>query len=90
MDFLRWVYYHLKLKTGIADTYRYEQFMKKNDSFYDFDHLLLHSNLNSSNKDRVLESLIFIEILLILKFHKEFSNFLRKLNLLEVKNKQIM
>jgi hypothetical protein len=81
MDFLRWFYYHIKLKTGIADTYRYEQFMKKNDKLYDFDHLLVFSNLNSTNKEKVLENLLLIEIFLILKFHVTFTNFMKNFKL---------
>lgn len=81
MDFVRWLYYHIKLKTGIADTYRNEQFMKKNDKLYDFEHLLVFCNLNSTNKQKVLENVLLMEIFLILKFHVSYTNFLTKFNL---------
>jgi len=46
--------------TKIADTYRYEQFLKKHDFIYDFE-ILMHSiNFNSNNKAKVKENLTFL------------------------------
>jgi hypothetical protein len=57
MDFIRWLYYYFMLYSGIADTYRNEQFLKKPDFLYNFEMLTLNCNLNSSNKHAVKERL---------------------------------
>ncbi len=51
------------LKSGIADTYRYEQFIKKPDVLYNIDHLIYQVNLNSLDKNKVEERLVFLQLL---------------------------
>jgi len=53
------------LKTGIADTYRYEQFIKKPDLLYNIEHMLHYANLNSLDKKNVLQKLVILEFLLL-------------------------
>lgn len=60
MDFARWIYYYIMIYTKIADTYRYEQFLKKPDFIYDFEMLMHSVNFNSNDKERVKENLIFV------------------------------
>jgi hypothetical protein len=57
MDFIRWIYYYFMLYSGIADTYRNEQFMKKSDWLYDLETSLIHINMNSIDKNRVKSEL---------------------------------
>jgi hypothetical protein len=57
MDFIRWIYYYFMLYSGIADTYRNEQFMKKSDWLYDLEASLIHINMNSIDKNRVKSDL---------------------------------
>lgn len=56
MDFVRWAYYLFMIHSGIADTYRYEQFLPKCDLFYDFTMLFVSCNPNSGNKKKVIEN----------------------------------
>ena len=49
------------LYSGLADTYRNEQYLKKLDFIYDFELLLIYSNMNSLHKDKVKENLFFIK-----------------------------
>jgi hypothetical protein len=53
MDFIRWLYYNFMLYSGIADTYRNEQFLKKPDFIYNAEMLLLSCNLNNPDKQNV-------------------------------------
>ncbi len=57
MDFIRWIYYYLMIYTGIADTYRNEQFLPKFDKLYEFEMLIHSCNLNGLNKKAVKENL---------------------------------
>ncbi len=43
--------------TGIADTYRNEQFISKNDKIYELEMLLHSCNMNSLDKKKVKENL---------------------------------
>jgi len=74
-DFVRWFNYYFMLKTGIADTYRNEQFIKKPDFLYNFDYLINKVNLNSSDKEKVAERLIFLQYLLIINIISRIKNF---------------
>jgi hypothetical protein len=78
MDWIRWFYYNFMIYTAIADTYRYEQFLKKNDSVYNMELLLFSCNLNSNNKKKVKENLMivlfFIFISVIQKTNKIFES----------------
>lgn len=69
------------LKTGIADTYRYEQFIKKPDSFYNFEYLLTMSNLNSLDKRQAKEKLIFLEFVLLVKLYTFYSEWTKNLKI---------
>jgi hypothetical protein len=60
MDFVRWFYYHFKIKTGMADTYRNEQFMKKTDFLYNLEFIILQANLNTGDKRKLKNNLFFI------------------------------
>lgn len=75
MDIVRWLYYHIKIKTGIADVYRNEQFMNKNDTLYNYDYLMVNSNLNSHNKEKVIENLVVLELILLAKIHSYEEQF---------------
>jgi hypothetical protein len=57
MDLVRWAYYYFMLYSGIADTYRNEQFLKKPDSLYEMEMLIFSCNLNSNNKKKVKANL---------------------------------
>ncbi len=62
MDWVRWIYYYFMIYSGIADTYRYEQFIKKNDALYNIELLLFSCNLNSHHKKKVLENFLIVTI----------------------------
>lgn len=57
------------LKSGLADVYRNEQFLPKNDFMYNIELLLINCNLNSYDKQNVIKklSLVYIYILANLK-----------------------
>ena len=57
------------LKSGIADVYRNEQFLPKPDVLYNFELLLIHCNLNSTNKERVKRdiSIALLYLMIILR-----------------------
>lgn len=80
MDFVRWIYYYFMIYTKIADTYRYEQFIKKYDWIYEFEMLMHSVNLNSSDKQKVKENFLFV-----LKFYFCFF-FARKIHQIQAKN----
>lgn len=62
MDWVRWIYYYFMINTGIADTYRYEQFIRKSDSLYNLEFLIFSCNMNSIDKKMVLENLMIVSI----------------------------
>ena len=45
------------IKTGVADTYRNEQYISKNDKLYELEMLLHSCNMNSLDKNKVRENL---------------------------------
>ncbi len=57
MDFIRWIYYYFMLYSGIADTYRNEQFLPKLDKLYEFEMLIHSCNLNGLDKHKVKHNL---------------------------------
>ncbi len=65
-DVIRYVYHQFMIHSGIADTYRYEQFIKKNDILYNLELLLIYSNMNRANKEILFEYLITIGIYLLI------------------------
>jgi hypothetical protein len=62
MDFFRCGFYYFMLSTGLADTYRNEQFLSKADFIYDFQFLLHKANFNSHEKSKVKENLLLITL----------------------------
>lgn len=75
MDFIRAFYYKFMLVTGIADTYRNEQYIYKPDLLYDFERLILMSNLNSLNRERVRDNINLLLVYLVLRFIIEYKEF---------------
>ena len=47
-DFLRYVYSKIMTASGIADTYRNEQFLKKPDFQYDLERFFIFANFNNT------------------------------------------
>ena len=79
MDFVRWIYYYFMIYSKIADTYRYEQFLKKPDFIYDFE-ILMHSvNFNSNDKERAKQNLIFVlKYYIVLLFSDKFKKLIEQ------------
>jgi hypothetical protein len=80
MDWIRWVYYKLMIYSGMADTYRYEQFLKKNDSLYNLELLLLCCNLNTENKKKVLENLMIVCLFLFISAIDQVNKMIPSIN----------
>lgn len=49
-DFARAAYYTFMIKTGLADTYRNEQYVPKSDFFYEQERQMLYLNFNNPDK----------------------------------------
>jgi len=58
MDWVRAVYYIFMYYTGLADTYRNEQYFPKMDLFYNFERNMIAINFTNPNKDKVALNLI--------------------------------
>ena len=58
MDWLRAFYYLFMVKTGLADTYRNEQFFPKLDFFYNFERAMIAMNFANPDKSKVARNLI--------------------------------
>jgi len=58
MDWIRAFYYLFMTKTGLADTYRNEQFFPKLDLFYNFERNMLYLNFANPDKSNVARGLI--------------------------------
>lgn len=69
MDFVRAFYYKVMLITGIADTYRNEQYISKPDFLYDLDRLMLIANLNSMNREMVGDNIAIMTLYSILNWY---------------------
>lgn len=79
MDFVRWIYYYFMIYSKIADTYRYEQFLKKPDFIYDFEMLMHSVNFNSNDKEKVKANLIFVlKYYMVLLFSGKFKTLIDK------------
>ena len=50
MDWIRAFYYIFMTKTGLADTYRNEQYFPKSDYFYDLERNLIAINFGNPDK----------------------------------------
>lgn len=58
MDWVRAFYYLFMTTTGLADTYRNEQFFPKNDFFYDYERNLIAINFANPDKGKVARNII--------------------------------
>lgn len=58
MDWIRAFYYLFMVHTGLADTYRNEQFFPKLDFFYDYERTMIAINFGNPDKSKVARNLI--------------------------------
>lgn len=58
MDWIRAAYYTFMVQTGLADTYRNEQYFPKMDYFYNFERKMIALNFNNPDKGKVARNLI--------------------------------
>ena len=58
MDWVRAVYYLLMVTTGLADTYRNEQYFPKMDLFYNFERNMIMINFGGPDKDKLAKNLL--------------------------------
>jgi hypothetical protein len=58
MDWVRAAYYQFMVTTGLADTYRNEQFLPRFDFFYNFERNMLALNFANPDKAAVARNLI--------------------------------
>jgi hypothetical protein len=58
MDWIRSFYYLFMVHTGLADTYRNEQFFPKSDYFYDYERTLIAINFANPDTSKVARNLI--------------------------------
>ncbi len=58
MDCVRAFYYQFMVYTGLADTYRNEQYFPKLDFFYNFEQALIGLNFANPDKSAVAQNLI--------------------------------
>ena len=60
MDWVRAFYYIFMTKTGLADTYRNEQYFPKSDYFYDLERNLIAINYGNPDKSKIGKNLILM------------------------------
>jgi len=58
MDFVRAFYYLFMYHTGLADTYRNEQYMPKPDFLYDHERMMIALNFNNPDKAEVSKNIL--------------------------------
>jgi len=58
MDWVRALYFTFMTKTGIADTYRNEQYFPKPDFFYNFERKMIALNFNNPDKSKVARNVV--------------------------------
>ena len=58
MDWVRALYYIFMTKTGLADTYRNEQYFPKSDYFYDLERNLLAINYGNPDKSKIPKNIL--------------------------------
>ena len=56
------------IKSGIADTFRNEQYIKKPDFLYEIESMLLAANLNSNNIKANEENLVLLGYYILVRF----------------------
>lgn len=60
MDWIRALYYIFMTKTGLADTYRNEQYFPKSDYFYDLERNLIGINYGNPDKSKIGMNIIMV------------------------------
>jgi hypothetical protein len=58
MDWVRAVYNVVMTKTGLADTYRNEQYFPKSDCFYNFERNMVAVNFANPDKGKVARNVV--------------------------------
>ena len=58
MDWIRSVYYLFMFHTGLADTYRNEQYFPKLDMFYEAERQLILINFNNPDQSKVAKNIL--------------------------------
>ena len=58
MDLMRTVYYLFMYHTGLADTYRNEQYLPRPDFIYEHERIMLALNFNNPDKDIVAKNVL--------------------------------
>jgi hypothetical protein len=58
MDFVRCIYYLFMYHTGLADSYRNEQYLPKPDLLYDHERMMLALNFNNPDKEQVANGVL--------------------------------
>jgi len=58
MDWIRAFYYIFMVQTGLADTYRNEQYFPKSDFFYNFERNLIGVNFANPDKEKLSRNLL--------------------------------
>lgn len=58
MDWVRAAYYLFMYHTGLADTYRNEQYLPKHDFFYNLEATLIGINFNNPDKSVVARNIV--------------------------------
>ena len=67
MDWIRAFYYIFMTKTGLADTYRNEQYFPKSDYFYDLERNLIAINFGNPDKSK-----LSLNIIIALRYRVQF------------------
>ena len=76
MDWVRAFYFIFMTKTGLADTYRNEQYFPKADFFYNLERNLLAANFGNPNREKISLNIIILlryQINSILEYLEEDS-----------------
>ena len=76
MDWVRCAFYLFMYHTGLADTYRNEQYLPRADYFYDLERKLIAVNFNNPDKTVVAKNLLTwlrADYENIINFFQEFS-----------------
>ena len=60
MDWVRAFYYLFMTKTGLADTYRNEQYFPKADYFYDLERNLIAMNYGNPDQSKIALNMIIM------------------------------
>ena len=58
MDWVRAVYYLFMFHTGLADTYRNEQFVSKPDFLYNFERNMIALNFSNPDQSKVAKNIM--------------------------------